>query len=82
MTRRRLNGRVLRELKIFSQHAYQPRVLFEKTEAMDVGRREDFVYHKRRNVGFCLARAWKACVYEMRIRPTEMIPMLWFKENN
>lgn len=32
--------------------------------------------------GALLARAWEACVYEMRIRPIEMIPMLWFEERN
>ena len=36
------------------------------------------MYHKGETRP-CLARAWKVCVYEMRIRPIEMIPMLWFK---
>jgi hypothetical protein len=39
------------------------------------------VYHKGETRPH-LTRAWKVCVYEMRIRPIEMIPMLWFKEKS
>ena len=66
--------------RIFPKYAYQPRVAFLGGELVrDIGGERGFSCIIKARLGL----AWLApgkCVYEMRIRPIEMIPMLWFKQ--